>query len=246
MRKGIDQSLQAYQRHHVLDNELTLNWYPGRVLRMVPGGHMLELGLGHGITATLFSEAYSRYLVVEGSAEMIGKFREEHAELDIEIIQAYFEEFETDQKFDVIGMGFVLEHVDDPAAVVRRYARFLAPGGSIFIAVPNAESLHRRFGAAAGMLPDMTVLSAADIEFGHRRYFTLATLTELVASCGLAVAQVEGLFLKPVTTAQLHQLNLSAQMLEGMLLVGVGYPELCNSILLRAISAPSGSRQVKR
>jgi 2-polyprenyl-3-methyl-5-hydroxy-6-metoxy-1,4-benzoquinol methylase len=171
---------------------------------------------------------------------MIEKFRKDHPEIDVEIFHAFFEEFDTDEKFDVIGMGFVLEHVEDPAAVLRRYARFLAPGGSIFIAVPNAESLHRRFGAAAGLLPDMTALSAADIEFGHRRYFTLNSLRELVTGCGLAVGQVEGLFLKPVTTAQLHQLNLGPELLQGMLQVGVAYPELCNSILMQATRPPAG------
>lgn len=239
MHREIEQSLDAYHRHHVLDNELTLNWYPGRVLRMVPQGKMLELGLGHGISAKLFSEAYSQYVVIEGSAEMIAKFKREHPALELEIRQSYFEEFDTVERFDVIGMGFVLEHVNNPAAILHRYANFLAPGGSIFIAVPNAESLHRRFGAAAGLLPEMTALSAADISFGHQRYYTLASLRELVNSCNLEVAKVEGLFLKPVTTAQLQQLGLGARILQGMLQVGVDYPELCNSILLRAQRPPT-------
>lgn len=243
MEREIEQSLDAYHRHHVLDNELTLNWYPGRVLKMAPRGKMLELGLGHGISAKLFSEAYSRYVVIEGSAEMIVKFKREHALLELEIVQSYFEEFETAEKFDVIGMGFVLEHVDDPAALLRRYAQFLAPGGSIFIAVPNAESLHRRFGAAAGLLPELTALSAADIEFGHQRYYTLASLRALVSACNLEIAQVEGLFLKPVTTAQLQQLDLGLPVLEGMLHVGVAYPELCNSILLQAQLPSTASAQ---
>jgi len=127
----------------------------------------------------------------------------------------------------------VLEHVDDPGLILRRYSRFLAPGGSIFIAVPNAESLHRRFGHAAGLLPDMTALSQADLNFGHQRYFTLASLRQMVEQQGLVVQKVEGLFLKAITTQQLMDLKLDERILQSMLKVGVDYPELCNSILMQ-------------
>ena len=100
--------------------------------------------------------------------------------IEVDARIAYFEDFETEERFDAIGMGFVLEHVEDPGLILRRYQDFLAPGGQIFIAVPNAESLHRRLGNFAGMLPDMTTLSPADEAFGHRRYFTAETLRDLV------------------------------------------------------------------
>lgn len=57
---------------------------------------------------------------------------------------AYFEEYSPDEKFDVIIMGFVLEHVDNPDLILERYRHFLKPGGRLYIAVPNAKSLNRR------------------------------------------------------------------------------------------------------
>lgn len=234
MSKVLQQNEHAYDQHHVLDNRLTLNWYPQRVVQMTgSGGSMLELGLGHGFSSAFFAQTFKRYLVVEGSPEMIVRFREKFDVPSLEIVESYFENFETDERFDAIGMGFVLEHVDDPALVLRRFSQFLAPGGSVFIAVPNAEALHRRFGHAAGMLPDMTKLSAADLEFGHQRYFTVQTLRDMVEGAGLAVKKTEGLLLKPVTTGQLGQLDLDERILQGMLEVGVDYPELCNSILMQ-------------
>ena len=83
------------------------------------------------------------------------------------------------------------------------------------------------------MLPDMTTLSKSDLEFGHQRYFTLDTLKSLVESCGLAVAKVEGLLLKPVTTQQLVNLHLDDRILQAMLKVGIDYPELCNAVLMQ-------------
>jgi hypothetical protein len=40
--------------------------------------------------------------------------------------------------------------------------------------------------------------------------------------------------LKPITTQQMLDLNLSEAILQGMLKVGIGYPELCNSLLMQA------------
>ena len=75
---------------------------------------MLELGLGHGYSTEYFAKTFQRYRVVEGSRQMIDRFREHFAIEGVDIVQGYFEDFETDERFDAIGMGFVLEHVDDP------------------------------------------------------------------------------------------------------------------------------------
>lgn len=234
MASNLEQDVEAYDRHHVLDNRLTLEWYPQRVVAMAKTGSMLELGLGHGYSTECFARAFDHYTVVEGSPEMIDRFRDRYSVDNINIVQGFFENFDTATRYDAIGMGFVLEHVDDPGFLVQRFSRFLAPGGSIFIAVPNAESLHRRIGHEAGLLPNMQTLSQADRDFGHQRYFTCESLCELVESQGLEVKTIEGLLLKPITTQQITQLNFSDAIHQALLKVGIGYPELCNSILLQA------------
>ncbi len=234
MSNEIDQDIRAYDRHHVLDNRLTLEWYPQRVVALANAGSMLELGLGHGYSTEYFANAFSNYTVVEGSLEIIKRFQDRYPVSNVNIVHGFFESFETDIRFDVIGMGFVLEHVDDPAQILRHFSKMLAPGGAIFIAVPNAESLHRRIGHAAGLLPDMQALSQADLEFGHKRYFTYDSLCQLVEGEGLEVLNIEGLLLKPVTTEQLLLLDLGKSVHQALLDVGVKYPELSNSILLKA------------
>jgi SAM-dependent methyltransferase len=224
----------AYDEHYVLDNRLMLEWYPHRVVAMAAGSSLLELGLGHGYSTALFARHFPRYKVIEGSPEMIDRFRARFEFAHVEIVQSFFEDFDTDERFENIGMGFILEHVNEPDAILRRYRRFLKSGGSVFIAVPNSESLHRRFGHEAGLLPDLEQLSQADHDFGHQRYFSLATLTELVTGAGYDVMKAEGIFLKPITTKQITELALSPEILTAMLKVGIDYPELSNAILMEA------------
>lgn len=72
----------------------------------------------------------------------------------------------------LVTMFHVLEHLADPLAALRKIARTLAPGGRLFIEVPNATRLcapHTMFFRA------------------HTLYFTQASLHGLVQRAGLQV-----------------------------------------------------------
>lgn len=233
MSDVLHQKNEAYDEHFVLDNRLMLEWYPQRVVALASGPSMLELGLGHGFTTSYFARHFAPYRVIDGSAAMIDRFRSRFNLPQVDIVESWFEKFDTEARYDNIAMGFVLEHVDDPSLILRRYLRMLAPGGSIFAAVPNSESLHRRIGHAAGMLDNLELLSDADRDFGHQRYFNLRTLTELCEGEGCRIVKTEGIFLKPITSGQIERLQMTPEILQGMLKVGVEYPELCNAILMQ-------------
>lgn len=200
---------------------------------------LLSLGVGHRVTVKGLLEALadrlSAYVIVEGSASIIEMFRREVAPPDqVRLEHAYFEEFSTDQRFDVIEMGFVLEHVADPALVLRRFAGFLAPEGRLMVAVPNANSLHRLVGHRAGLLDDLTHLSEADLALGHRRYFDPESIETLIRDSGLEVVARAGLMLKPLTTAQLASLSLTPDIVRAMDEVGFDLPDVCNAIFVEA------------
>jgi SAM-dependent methyltransferase len=52
-------------------------------------------------------------------------------------------------RFDVITMSHVIEHLHDPVTLLRECRRVLKKDGSLVVATPNPESFgHSRFGAA--------------------------------------------------------------------------------------------------
>lgn len=219
------------------DNNIMLNWYPSRIIAgHKPSERVLELGVGHGYTCAKFSNHFEQYEVIDGSATVIEQFRVNFPDADLVLHEGYFEDFEPAQSFDLIVMGFVLEHVENPALILGRYREFLNPGGKVVVGVPNAESLHRRFGAAAGLLADMHALSAADHALGHLRSFTTTSLAALLEDTGYSVTSREGIFLKPLMTDQLKALELSDDILAGMCKVGQDYPELSAGLLFEAVA----------
>lgn len=231
----LDVHINAYGENFTFafDNDLVLNWYPHRITqKLVSGSSLLELGVGHGLTTAHFSQHFNRHVVVEGSGAVIKQFRDNNPQSTVEIVEALFEEFDTEELFDCIVMGFVLEHVESPYEILCKFKKFLVPGGRCFIAVPNAESLHRRIGKEAGLLGDIMTLGEGDVSLGHRRLFTVATIGSEIEKCGYRLLSVEGIFLKPFSTAQLQSLQLAPNVLQALCAIGVGYPELSCALLV--------------
>ena len=172
-----------------------------------------SLGIGYEVVsrsiATHVADKIKSHTIVEGSSIIIERYKQNTTlPHNCNLIHDYFESFSPDHLFDVVEMGFVLEHVEDPELIVNRFSRFLKPEGVICAAVPNALSMHRVFGARAGLLKDLFALSEWDLQLGHKRYFDRQSFLDLFKRLGLEVTKEAGLMLKPFSTAQLNMLNL--------------------------------------
>lgn len=234
MSNILDSHVKAYQGNNLydFDNEIILKWYPHRVIKSSGAANsMLELGLGHGFTTDIFSKHFQRYVVLDGSKAVIENFKQNFPSCTAEIVETYFENFLTEEKFDIINMGFILEHIDNPHQILTHFKQFLAPGGKVFVSVPNAEVLNRRLGNLAGLLPDMTVLSDNDRLLGHKRYYTVETLTEEIRAAGYNLVRMEGIYLKPFTTTQILSLNFDEKIIKALCEVAIDYPELACGML---------------
>ena len=88
--------------------------------------------------------------------------------------------------FDAVSLFDVLEHLIDPLPVLRACTRLLAPGGIVFLYVPNYDSASR-------------LLMGKNAHFiwptHHLNYYTPATIRDLMAREGLRTEYVatEGL-----------------------------------------------------
>jgi trans-aconitate methyltransferase len=234
LNNRLDVHVAAYEGENIydFDNEILLTWYPKRIAHVIKDPRsVLDLGLGHGFATEIFSGRCGRHVVLEGSPAVTQNFKLRFPDNRSEVIETYFEEFDTEERFDLIVMGFILEHVDDPLLILNRFRKFLTPTGKLFVAVPNAEVMNRRLGHLAGILPDMEALSENDLLLGHQRYFTVDSLTKLVSDAGYKIEKMEGIYLKPFATSQILSLNLATDIIQALCEIGIEYPELSCAML---------------
>ncbi len=234
----MEQDLDVYKESNIYeyDNNIMMHYYPQRVISLTNSRNTcLELGIGHGYTTEIFSRYFCRHIALDGDRGIISRFKEKFPDVKTEIIETYFEAWDTEEAFDLIIMGFVLEHVEDPQAILNKYKELLKENGRIFITVPNAEALNRRVGKEAGLLQALDALSDHDKRLGHKRYYTLKNILEECRNAGLKVVRQEGIFLKPLTTKQMLKMEFSEEVIKGFLAVGREYPELSLGILLEAV-----------
>jgi len=103
-------------------------------------------------------------------------------------------------------MTFLLEHVEDPVELLTLARSRMSENGVLFVAVPNADSVHRVLALRAGLIRSTTELSENDLRVGHRRVYTHALLREHLHRANLHITLEKPIGLKPLTLKQLEPL----------------------------------------
>ena len=198
--------------------------YSARVFaRHWHGQRCLELGPAEGHMTAVLVESFADLTVVDGAETFCDVLRARHP--GVTVVHSLFEAYEPVGTFDTIIVGHVLEHVNAPVELLARIATWLAPGGSVLAAVPNALSLHRRAAVLMDLLPDVHAFSEQDIHHGHRRVYDPAALREDVVAAGLRIDLLGGYWLKPVSNAQIEA-TWSPEMLRAFMELGESFPDI--------------------
>ncbi|MDF2444975.1 MAG: class SAM-dependent methyltransferase [Moraxellaceae bacterium] len=190
------------------------------------GTSALELGPAEGEMTQFLVNDFEQLTVVEGSAELLAQIPERP---NLVKVNALFEDFQPAGRFDSIILEHVLEHVDDPVALLQRVRNWLAPEGRLFLGVPNGNSIHRLVAVKMGLLEHPCQLNARDHALGHRRVYTPASFRADIEKSGLAVLEMGGVFFKPLSNAQIQD-HWTEPMIQGFYELGKDFPELAAEI----------------
>ncbi len=109
-------------------------------------GRLLDVGCGNGAFLLRAREMGWDVAGCEPDAKAVAACRAQ----GLDVIEGdVFSSALDDQRFDVVTISHVLEHVTDPQALLKRAEALMYPGGVLWVALPNPRSLGLRiFGAA--------------------------------------------------------------------------------------------------
>lgn len=181
-------------------NPLRLAWIDG--LCPLKGLNLLDVGCGGGLLAEAMArQGAAQVLGIDLSHKALG-VAELHA-MEGEVINLRYREVAVEQLageqpggFDAVTCLEMLEHVPDPASVVRACAQLVRPGGWVFFSTLNRQAkawLLAVVGAEylLGMLPRGT--------HHYERFIKPSELAGAARDAGLVPVQMTGLQYNPLT-----------------------------------------------
>lgn len=168
----------------------------------VSGRRGLDVGCGGGILSEALAHAGAEITALDLAADTLAAARI-HAEahgLNIHYQLADILSFAPahPHAFDFITCMEMLEHVDEPAAVVQALAHAVKPGGWVFLSTLNRNPKSWLFGiVAAEYLLKLVPRGTHD----HKRFITPAELARMARTAGLTPVAFSGITYNPLTQA---------------------------------------------
>jgi len=150
-------------------------------------GDFLDVGCGRGEIIWAAKEAGWNYQGVDPSSDFI-EFANKH--LGVQGHVGTIEDMAfPDESFDAIVMSGIIEHLYDPAEMLREVHRLLRPDGWLFFDAPNEDGLYMKIGnsymKARGK--DWVVVLAPTFSPYHVQGFNPASLRRILGTCGFEV-----------------------------------------------------------
>ncbi|MEK7081173.1 MAG: class I SAM-dependent methyltransferase [Patescibacteria group bacterium] len=141
---------------------------------------ILDIGSGRG-WMLYFMKKYFGYETTAGTQIAENAYRFSKEKLKLEIYDKDLLELSLGQKFDVITLWHVLEHVQNPEKYVKRIYELLNAKGLLLIEVPNFNSWTRKLTQKHWLALDLK---------HHLTFFTPSSLTSLLEKYNLKTKKI--------------------------------------------------------
>lgn len=129
--------LQALHEKFILSKEVKET---KRLLDNIEIPKLLDVGCGTGWATNFWKENGFEVTGLEPSAAR-GKVIADKYGFDVHPV--YIEEFPTTIKYDVLTFRHIIEHLEDPAAILAKAKNLLNEGGLVMVVVPNIDAIGR-------------------------------------------------------------------------------------------------------
>ena len=182
-------------------HSLSHDYAPVGLLRMInkPPKNVLDVGCFCGGSGRWIKDQFPDAHVT--GIEMLEKAAEIARQSYDEVHTGKFEEIDTQPwsgKFDTIITADVLEHMYNPWAVLQQLKPLLAPGGAIYISLPNIRNLNILAGLASG---EWNYAEAGILDITHIRFFTKQQALEMLEQTGWQTSHIN---INPDTNVSAH------------------------------------------
>ena len=217
MSRNLDLSALWYNAEQLDIDKTMIRYRYQSILPYFRKGVALEVGPADGVMTRLLLDNFDALDLIDGSSELLNQIP---VDPRIRKFCSLLENFEPPRRYDTIIMEHVLEHVEEPQAVLQRMIKWMNPDSVLIVGVPNALNFHRLAGAKMGLLPTPYSLNERDVKLGHYRVYDQSTLHGELQRAGFKkVIGQGGCFFKVLSNQQLET-QCSTKMIEAFYELG--------------------------
>ena len=155
------------------------------------GRSVLDVGAGEGLTSIYFSKKGFGVVAIEPDSKNVKTLKIKYP--NIKVFQTNFEDLQLNEKFDIIIMSHVLEHVFDIEQFLISLKNLLTDKGILFIEVPNCSS--------------KSDLERSIMQSPHLSHFTKKSLESLIRRTNFKIRRFDVMYLKNELTIAQHALR---------------------------------------
>jgi 2-polyprenyl-6-hydroxyphenyl methylase/3-demethylubiquinone-9 3-methyltransferase len=185
-------------------NPLRLEWINARA--PLAGKAIVDVGCGGGILAESMARKGGKVTGIDLSEKAL-KVADLHSlesgvQVRYELIAAEDLAAREPARYDIVTCMEMLEHVPDPAAIVRACATLVKPGGHVFFSTINRNPKAYLFAVIGAeyllrMLPKGT--------HDYEKFITPAELAHFIRQAGMDIGSLKGMTYNPLT--KMYSLN---------------------------------------
>ena len=185
-------------------NPLRLEWINARA--PLAGKTVVDIGCGGGILAESMAKKGAQVTGIDLSEKAL-KVADLHSlesgiPVRYELISAEELAAREPERFDIVTCMEMLEHLPDPAAIVRACATLVRPGGHVFFSTINRNPKAYLFAVIGAeyllrMLPKGT--------HDYNKFITPAELAQFIRNANMDVNSLKGMGYNPLT--KMYSLN---------------------------------------
>jgi len=163
-----------------------------RSFRSEGPGKMLDVGCGEGFTLKFFKSLGWHVTGIDFSSAGVEQINPECAGYvqQGDIFQMLNAQIESGEKYDLVWLGNVLEHVLEPVELLKALRGIISPSGIAVVMVPNDANQYHENLLENGDVLDRFWIAIPD----HISYFNLETLETLALSAGWDCLATQGDF----------------------------------------------------
>lgn len=149
-------------------------------------GTLLDLGAAGGELCEAVRDRFDKTIAFEFDAGRIPQLRRRfhHGVIaDLERVERL------PARCDAILLADVIEHLRDPAALLKLVRASLNPGGRVFLSVPNIANVTIRIGLLFGFF---IYRDRGILDHTHLRFYTMRSLRDEIENAGFRIEELRG------------------------------------------------------